>query len=196
MKARRKWIHFFDNVNGIIFVSSLTCYHEVLSWNENDEFAIHEALQVFNEQINNPLWVDVPFFLFLTKSDLFVNKIKQVPITVAFPEYNGKQNALQCYEYIKEQFKNQANDKNRQIHIRCVSVMNKDCVEKVINHVEHLVGTQRSSFASLHWLTIRLIWIAFLKNDDNDKCLIKFLPKDVVKYIINLLTTDYSEWQL
>ena len=33
----------------------------------------------------------------------------------------------------------------------------------------------------------RIIWIGFYKNDKNDKCLIKNLPKDLVIYLLFLL---------
>ena len=201
MKERRKWIHFFDNVNGIIFAASLTSYDEInVFWYNEHKIGIHESLQVFNQQINNPLWshddYHIPIFLFLTKCDLFVDKIKRSPITIAFPEYKGKQDAQECYQYIKQQFKNQSKDKNRRIYVRCVSTMNRDCVERVMNEVQHIVTTYSPGkiFYGLEWKRIRLIWIAFLKNDDNDKCLIKLLPKDVLKCIVNLLPHDES-WQ-
>ena len=36
----------------------------------------------------------------------------------------------------------------------------------------------------------RIIWIGFYKNDKNDKCLIKNLPKDLVLYVLQLLGKD------
>ena len=37
------------------------------------------------------------------------------------------------------------------------------------------------------WSVIRLIWIGFYKNQDNDKCLIDTLPKDIVNCVITFL---------
>ena len=39
----------------------------------------------------------------------------------------------------------------------------------------------------IEWNVERLIWIAFYKNDKNDKCLIKQLSKDLIIYILQLL---------
>lgn len=39
----------------------------------------------------------------------------------------------------------------------------------------------------IEWNIVRLIWIAFLKNDDNDKCMIRLLPKDIVNHVIKFL---------
>ena len=33
----------------------------------------------------------------------------------------------------------------------------------------------------------RIIWIAFYKNNDNNKCFFKTIPKDLVTYILELL---------
>ena len=42
----------------------------------------------------------------------------------------------------------------------------------------------------LDWKIVRLIWIAFYKNDKNDKCLIKRLPKDIITNYILKFTGD------
>ena len=39
----------------------------------------------------------------------------------------------------------------------------------------------------INWNVARIIWIGFVKNDTNNKCLIKQLPKDLIKYILELL---------
>ena len=195
MKERRKWVHFYHDVNAIIFVSSLTSYDEVSCWihEEEDKFGIHESLRIFEEQVNNDRWDDTPIFLFFTKRDLFVDKIKRVPLTIAFPEYNGKQAAQECYEYIKKQFECQVHDKDRKIYVRCISTMDRDCVERVVKEVQCILTQKYHSFA---WQRVRLIWIAFLKNDDNNQCLFSLLPKDIVKYILILLPQNDSGWQL
>ena len=38
------------------------------------------------------------------------------------------------------------------------------------------------------WNIERIIWIAFYKNDENDKCLIDTLPKDIVEYVLSFLS--------
>ena len=40
------------------------------------------------------------------------------------------------------------------------------------------------------WKQIRLIWIGYYKNNENNNCLIRFLPKDIVKQII--IITGYQ----
>ena len=53
-----------------------------------------------------------------------------------------------------------------------------------------------SNYGFIDWKIERLIWIAFLKNDENDKCLIKKLPKDIVKHVMKFLgssTVDFGD---
>ena len=38
------------------------------------------------------------------------------------------------------------------------------------------------------WNIERILWIGFYKNDKNDTCLIKNLPKDVVLFILQFLS--------
>ena len=37
------------------------------------------------------------------------------------------------------------------------------------------------------WQFERLLWIAYLKNESNDNCLLAKLPKDVIKHIISII---------
>ena len=44
----------------------------------------------------------------------------------------------------------------------------------------------------LQWKIARLVWIAFYKNEKNDKCFIDKLPKDILtNYILKFLGRDY-----
>ena len=50
---------------------------------------MHESLALFNEIVNHHAFVNSTVVLFLNKKDLFATKIKRVPLTVCFPEYEG-----------------------------------------------------------------------------------------------------------
>ena len=39
----------------------------------------------------------------------------------------------------------------------------------------------------VEWKILRLVWIAFYKNEDNSECRIAMLPKDVIKHIIKFV---------
>lgn len=44
--------------------------------------------------------------------------------------------------------------------------------------------------SSLKWDTVRIIWIGFYKNDNNDSCFVDRLPKDIVLNIFHFLILD------
>jgi hypothetical protein len=85
---RKKYLSLFSEVNAIFFVAAINEYDlflkEDLSTNR-----MREALQLFEEIVNNKELEEVPIILFLNKVDLFEEKIARVPLTVCFPEYKG-----------------------------------------------------------------------------------------------------------
>ena len=42
-------------------------------------------------------------------------------------------------------------------------------------------------YSNLSWRIERILWIAYYKNDQNDQCLIDYLPKDILITIIAFL---------
>lgn len=51
---------------------------------------MHESLRLFDSICNSQWFVHTSMILFLNKKDLFEEKIKQSPLTIAFPEFTGK----------------------------------------------------------------------------------------------------------
>uniref|UniRef100_A0A914RYK6 Uncharacterized protein n=1 Tax=Parascaris equorum TaxID=6256 RepID=A0A914RYK6_PAREQ len=82
---RKKWIHCFDNVNAIIFISSLSEYDQTLR-EDNCTNRMQESLKLFDSICNSPWFADIHFILFLNKKDLFAEKIgvKKIPTSYSF----------------------------------------------------------------------------------------------------------------
>ena len=91
---RRKWLHCFESVNAVLFVAALSEYD--LTVEEDPETnRMEESMKLF-ESICNVKWFwHATIMLFLNKRDTFREKIKSVPLTVCFPEYDG---ALDSFE--------------------------------------------------------------------------------------------------
>ena len=136
---RRKWIHFFSNVTSVIFVVSLSCYDELTF--EDEENAMVVSIHVFEEQVNGRWFADIPFILFLNKSDLYYEKINKVPITVAdcFKQYKGLKHAQASLIYIKEVFNTTNTNQGRSIFTHVTNATNKDQIEKVFNDVQTMI---------------------------------------------------------
>eukprot|EP00494_Astrolonche_serrata_P023143 UN23401 len=81
ISERRKWIHCFENVQGVLFVVSLVGYNEAM-WEDRSENRMTDALQLF-EQIANSRWFRTSaIIIFLNKKDLFQDRILKIPLSV------------------------------------------------------------------------------------------------------------------
>lgn len=49
-----------------------------------------ESMKLFDSICNNKWFVETSIILFLNKKDLFQDKISKSPLTICFPEYQGK----------------------------------------------------------------------------------------------------------
>ena len=73
---RRKWIHCFDNVTAVIFVTAISEYDQVLYEDENTN-RMDEALLLFDQICNHPSFMKTSMILFLNKRDLFATKLQK-----------------------------------------------------------------------------------------------------------------------
>jgi GTPase SAR1 family protein len=119
---RRKWIHCFDQVTAIIFMTAVSEYDQCL-YEDEKQNRLHESLQVFSTIANNPVFSKSTILLFLNKIDLFEDKIKRVSLKVAFPEYSGDNSFQNASEYITNKYLELSNDKKRLIfaHLTCAT---------------------------------------------------------------------------
>jgi len=88
---RRKWIQCFENVQAVVFVSSLTGYASVL-YEDEAELRLTESLNLFREVTSKKFFSSTPIFLWLTKVDLFTELITKVDLKKFYPYYNGPAN--------------------------------------------------------------------------------------------------------
>jgi len=77
---RRKWIHAFDHVAGVIFLVALDEYNKTL---EEDRTVnrMDESIMLLKEVSTSVHMADKIFMLFLNKSDVFREKIKTFPLS-------------------------------------------------------------------------------------------------------------------
>lgn len=75
---RKKWIHCFDGVTGIVFVVAINEYDQVL-FEDKTTSRVSEALTVFSALLKNSLFQNTPIILLLNKNDIFEKKIVSKP---------------------------------------------------------------------------------------------------------------------
>jgi hypothetical protein len=100
---RRKWIHCFEKVTALLFVTAISEYDEML-YEDHSVNRMAESIHLFGEICSWKWFTDTPIILFLNKSDLFREKIKTIDLTGVFPEYTGGCDYDKGLEYIRDMF--------------------------------------------------------------------------------------------
>jgi len=119
---RKKWVHCFQDVTGIIFIVAMNEYDLKLYEDENVN-RMHEAIQLFDEICNSQWFLNSSMILFLNKKDLFEEKIKKVDMNICFPEYRGGLENQAACTFLEDKFKslNKQEEKTVYVHFTCAT---------------------------------------------------------------------------
>ncbi|KAH6897853.1 heterotrimeric G-protein alpha subunit, GPA3-like protein [Coprinopsis sp. MPI-PUGE-AT-0042] len=96
---RRKWIHLFESVTSVIFCTLLSDYDRVLR-EDRTQNRMAESLILWESVINSRWFLRTSFILFMTRIDVFKNKLPRVPLERYFPEYTGGTDINKAAKYI------------------------------------------------------------------------------------------------
>jgi len=136
---RKKWIHCFEHVTAVIFVASLSCYDEVM-YEDDTKNSMEDSISLFEDICNQRWFEQTAMILFLNKRDLFAEKIRRVPITVCFEDYDGPETYDDCVQFVREQFEDRnRNPAQKQIYSHVTCATERSNVEKVFGDVQHIV---------------------------------------------------------
>lgn len=120
---RKKWIHCFEDVTAVIFVVGLSEYDQML-YEQADQNRMIEALQLFQEIVNNQFFKSSSMILFLNKKDLFETKVMKVAIKDSFPDYTGPEKDFDAgVDYFTKEFLSKSADQSKEIfvHVTCAT---------------------------------------------------------------------------
>ena len=126
---QKKWIHCFQDVTAIMFCVDLAAYDQMLAEDEEINQML-ESLKLFESICNNSFFSKTSMILLLGNKDLFEEKIENSPLTICFPEYEGKNEYEEASEYVREQFEAQnkhAESKEIYTHFTCATDMGIAC---------------------------------------------------------------------
>jgi len=151
---RKKWIHCFQDVNALLFCAGLSEFDQVL-YEDLKTNRMHEALNLFREICLSKWFLKSTIVLFLNKSDLLEEKLKEGKnITVAFPEYKGSNSFDEVVAYISKAFtgvNDPATGKTREVFPHVTNATNTDNVKKVFNAVEASVTNAALASTGFAW---------------------------------------------
>lgn len=136
---RKKWIHCFSEVTAMLFVAALSAYDLVLYEDESTN-RMEEALKLFKDMANSKFFKKTSIICFLNKKDLFQEKIKTKPITVAecLKGYTGPQEYGPASQYIEEMFRAQV-PSSRAIYIHQTCATDTGNMRKIFNITKDIV---------------------------------------------------------
>lgn len=141
---RKKWIHCFEGVTAIIFVSSLNEY-DLRCYEDDSTNRMHESLMLFDEICNSKWFIqNTHVILFLNKVDLFSRKIDKTPITVCFPEYEGPPGFEAACKFIADQFKERFRSE-RGLFIHYTTATDTSSVKAVFDSLSKVILLNNSS---------------------------------------------------
>lgn len=135
---REKWVDYFQRNDAVIFFAALSEYDQKLV-EDNSTNRMHESLKLFSDVCNHQWFADAAIIVFLNKSDIFQEKIKKIPLTVAFPEYKDKNEFGPASEFIKQKFIDKINNKRKQVYPYITCATNTENFKTVFAFVKDLI---------------------------------------------------------
>jgi len=140
---RRKWIHCFDNVTAVIFVTAISEYDQVL-YEDASTNRMDEAVTLFEQICNHQSFIKTSMILFLNKRDLFGMKLekdkREHPLTVWDPEAKTGHDYDECIRYIIAKFVALNKDPaNRQVYCHATCATDTSNVSFVMDSVFDVV---------------------------------------------------------
>jgi hypothetical protein len=135
---RKKWIHCFQDVTCVVFVTSLSEYDQML-YEDHTVRRIDESLKLFDEVCNSRWFLETNIILFLNKSDIFKEKIKKTDLSVCFPEYKGGPNFNKATNYIRKKFTRLNKNAQRAIYTHVTCATDTENIKFVFNVVKDII---------------------------------------------------------
>ena len=141
---RRKWIHCFDCVKSIIFLTALNEYDMYFEHEHQLNYGrtrMQESLDLFKVISQIEVLANASFILFLNKKDLFEEKISRSPLKQFFPEYDGPNESKAAGDFISELFvKHAFGGEDNMISLHLENSLNKNS-----NNYNHNNSSRRTN---------------------------------------------------
>ncbi|KAK9461663.1 guanine nucleotide binding protein, alpha subunit [Lipomyces oligophaga] len=134
---RKKWIHCFEGVTLIIFCVALSEYDQVLL-EDSEQNRMLESMILFESIVNSRWFVRSSIVLFLNKVDIFQQKLKKVPLSDWFNDYDGGDDSQKAAKFILWRF-TQLNRSGLKIYPHLTQATNTGNIRLVMAAVEETI---------------------------------------------------------
>lgn len=146
---RKKWMNCFQDVTAVIFCVALSEYDLKLE-EDGETNRMHESLNLFGQICNSKWFVNTSMILFLNKKDLFEEKLKHSPLTIAFEDYTGSSNWQEAANWIGDRFKDQNKTKSKTVYVQITCATDTSNVRFVFNAVKDIILHQALDASGLN----------------------------------------------
>ena len=142
--------HHYEGLSAVIFVASLSCYDELMV-EDPQKNRMTDQLELFRQILNEEIVRDIPVILLLTKKDLFMKKIENVPLSEcdSFASYDSHSlsywhslRRIQDMFWSAAQWGGDHNEQmqNRKLFVRFVNALDTEEVGRVWDQIwRHVV---------------------------------------------------------
>eukprot|EP00484_Ammonia_sp_Unknown_P028915 CAMPEP_0197050434 /NCGR_PEP_ID=MMETSP1384-20130603/25313_1 /TAXON_ID=29189 /ORGANISM="Ammonia sp." /LENGTH=415 /DNA_ID=CAMNT_0042482829 /DNA_START=26 /DNA_END=1273 /DNA_ORIENTATION=- len=145
---RRKWIHCFEHVVAVIYITDLSCYDQVL-FEDTDVNSMVDQIELFDDVCNTASLLNTSMILFLNKTDLFRQKYVEQKIALqscpAFASFEGSHGGVDPFDfekatkYIQDLFVKLNKSEKREIFTHLTCATDKNNIERVFADVQLIV---------------------------------------------------------
>jgi GTPase SAR1 family protein len=135
---RRKWIHAFDKVNGVLFIVALNGYDQCC-FEDSSKNRLIESLEIFEHLLETECFKKTPFILFLNKTDLFRKAITRVSLSKLFPGYSGPMEYEQSLLFIRSKFEDIAKKHDKVLYVHATCATDRDHIRLVFGDVKDYI---------------------------------------------------------
>ncbi|KAM4635723.1 guanine nucleotide-binding protein subunit alpha-13b [Polymixia lowei] len=137
---RRRWFECFDSVTSILFLVSSSEYDQVLM-EDRQTNRLSESLNIFETIVNNRVFSNVSIILFLNKTDLLEEKVKQVSVRDYFPEFTGDPASLaDVQRFLVECFRNKRREQQQKpLYHHFTTAINTENIRLVFRDVKDTI---------------------------------------------------------
>jgi len=135
---RKKWIHCFENVIGVLFCVGISAFDQTLH-EDNVTNRLHEDLKLFHDICISKWFTTTAIILFLNKADLFKEKLAQgKSLSEVFPEFTGGTKYSVSVNFLKEKFvdiNDPATGRKKNIYCHITTATDTDNIKHVFDDV-------------------------------------------------------------
>ncbi|XP_070712319.1 guanine nucleotide-binding protein G(i) subunit alpha-2-like [Pempheris klunzingeri] len=136
---RKKWIHCFENVHAILFLTAMSEYDMVLE-EDQETNRMRESLKLFDSIANNNFFSETAIIIFFNKRDIFEEKLNHSLFSTYFPEYEGDNDYDSVSGFIQQLFKSRNRVQGKRIYLHFTTATNTQNIEFVFNSVIDVVS--------------------------------------------------------